>query len=310
MKPLSHSTAKPSHYKEAEAHLIRLYRQHFDLQDADFSRIEHDEAMVAIVYRVRTDNQQLILKICPRPKDYLREVYFLKLLADQLPVPRLIKTIGPSSDVHGAILMEYLHGTLLTNPTFTETLAYEIGSMLAKIHLNRMSGYGDPVQEEGLNADPRIYFTAKFEEGLEECRGHLPLDLIEKCHHYFEKHVDLLNFVDGPCVVHRDFRPGNLIVDHDKLIGIIDWAGARLSFAEEDFCSMEHEWPTAIKQDFLSGYEIVRPLPNYKNLMPFLRLNKTIATIGFTVKCGTWNNTCKTLYQKNRHFLDTFNFNL
>ncbi len=41
--------------------------------------------------------------------------------------------------------------------------------------------------------------------------------------------------MDGTCVVHRDYRPGNLIVHDGKLQGIIDWTGARTSFAEEDF---------------------------------------------------------------------------
>ena len=94
--------------------------------------------------------------------------------------------------------------------------------------------------------------------------------------------------------MHRDFRPGNIIVHEGKLQGIIDWAGARASFAEEDLCSLEHgEWsnnPHSIKP-LLAGYASIRPVPDYMRLIPFLRLNKAIATIGFTVKRGTWANT-------------------
>jgi hypothetical protein len=97
------------------------------------------------------------------------------------------------------------------------------------------------------------------------------------------------------------------MANHGKLQGIIDWAGARASFAEEDFCSIEHgEWTNDVsfKKAFLAGYETIRPVPDYARLMPFLRLNKAIATIGFTVKRGTWNNTAARLYQYNRQVLE------
>lgn len=287
---------------------IALYQQYLNLQTSTFSRVDHEDAMVATVYRVtQPDGKQLILKISDRNNDYLREMHFLKLFSSKLPVPRIIQTVQPEEHINGAILMECLPGTLLRPNELTEPLAYEIGRCLALIHLNRLPGYGDPLQGN-LSNDPREYFTLKFEEGLDECNNHLPLSLIEKCRHYFKTHLDLLKSVDGPCVVHRDFRPGNLIVQDGKLLGIIDWAGARASFAEEDFCSLEHgEWSNnpSTKKSFLAGYASVRPVPDYNHLMPFLRLNKAIATVGFTVKRGTWESNNARVYQFNRHFLET-----
>ncbi len=62
--------------------LITFYQQRLDFQNAAFSRIDHDDAMVAIVYKITQPNGlQLILKICERPNDYLREVYFLQFFA-------------------------------------------------------------------------------------------------------------------------------------------------------------------------------------------------------------------------------------
>lgn len=294
--------------KTLSHHFIALYQQYLNLQTANFSRIEHEDAMVAIVYKVIQPNEkQFILKICERPNDYLREVYFLEKIVGNIPVPKIIQVVQPKEDVPGAILMEYLSGTLLKPTELTESLAFEIGYNLALIHSNRLTGYGDPIQDD-LDSNPRNYFNFKFEEGLDECRDHLPVSLVEKCRSYYEAHVDLLMLVDGPCIVHRDFRPGNLIIDHGKLKGVIDWAGARASFAEEDFCSIEHEeWLQNIfyKQTFLAGYASIRPIPNYNLLLPFLRLSKAVAMIGFLVKCGTWENTHSDIYQFNRHFLET-----
>lgn len=54
------------------------------------------------------------------------------------------------------------------------------------------------------------------------------------------------------------------------------------------------------------NYASMRPIPDYKHIMPLLRLNRAFATIGFTVKRGTWNNLHALLYQLNRQYLVTF----
>jgi Ser/Thr protein kinase RdoA (MazF antagonist) len=289
---------------------ISLYKQRLNLQNADFTCIDHEDAMVAIVYKVtQSQDIQLILKICTRPEDYYREMYFLKHFASTLPVPHIIQNIVPDADIKGAILMECLPGSLLKAADFTEKLAYEIGSQLACIHLNRVDGYGDLTQPQELSPDPRIHFTRKFDEGMTECENHLPKPLLQQCRQYFDKHIKLLASVDGPCIIHRDFRPGNIMIHEGKLQGIIDWSSGRASFAEEDFCPLEFgEWPNNLmsKKSFLDGYASIRSIPAYGELMPLLRVNRAIATIGFTVKRGTWENSHSQLYQTNRQFLDAF----
>lgn len=291
-------------------HLISLYQERLNLKDATFSRIEHDDAMVAIVYKVtQSDGVQLALKICPRSPDYKREIYFLNYFKDSLPVPEIIEVVQPEPNIHGAILMEYLPGALLTIADITDKLAYQIGSILADIHSKNVIRYGDLIEPDTLSHDPRAYFCLKFEEGFAECSNHLPLPLLEKCRIYYDKHLDLLTSVDGPRIVHRDFRPGNIIVNQGELQGIIDWASARASFAEEDLCTLEHDnWNIhpAYKKSFLAGYASIRPIPNYLAILPLLRLSKAFATLGFLIKTGTWNNKHATLYKLNRHFLETF----
>lgn len=286
---------------------ITDYQKKLGLQTASFSLIDHEDAIVATTYRVTQPNgEELILKVSEKDNHYLREFYFLKLLSNQLPVPHIVNTIPPEKGFCGAILMERLPGSLLTPSEMTKPLVHELGRSLALIHLNRFPGFGDPIQDP-LNNDPKKHFTFKFEEGLEECKAHLPSDLITSAQNYYDSHLDLLSSVDGPCAVHRDFRPGNLIIHDGKLKGVIDWAGARASFTEEDFCSIEHgDWLKEHKDTFLSGYASIRQLPDYRPLIPFLRFNKAIATIGFLVKRETWNTTDKNLYQFNRQCLENF----
>jgi Ser/Thr protein kinase RdoA (MazF antagonist) len=115
--------------------------------------------------------------------------------------------------------------------------------------------------------------------------------------------------VDGPCIIHRDFRPGNALVCDDKIQGIIDWSSARAGFAQEDFCPLElGEWSESplLKKSFLAGYAFIRPVPDYSAMMPLLRLSRAFATIGFMVKNGTWDNKHARVYQINYRFLETF----
>ena len=266
--------------------------------------------MVAIVYKViQSTGLPLILKISERAQDYLRDVYFLKHFANSLPVPRILQEVPPETGIHGAILMECLPGTLLKITDLTDALAYEIGSLLAHIHHNRVTGYGDLTQPQDLSTDPRVHFTHKFEEGFAECSNHLPKLLLDQCRRYYDSHINLLASVDGPCIIHRDFRPGNVIIYDGKLQGIIDWASGRANFVEEDFCPIEHgERPMhgTCKKSFLTGYASIRPVPDYQAIMPLLRLSRAFATIGFMVKHGTWESSNTRLYHSNRCFLETF----
>jgi Ser/Thr protein kinase RdoA (MazF antagonist) len=137
--------------------------------------------------------------------------------------------------------MECLQQEPLTALKFIDNLAYELGSLFGRIHSYRMAGYGDPLNDNSLSSDSSTYFTMKFEEGIPECNNHLPKALIEKCLRYYEKNLYLLDSVDGPCIVHRDFRQANVMIYNSKAQGVVDWSSARGSFAEEDFCVLMHD---------------------------------------------------------------------
>lgn len=279
--------------------LVDLYRRKLNLPNAIFTYIDHEDAMVAAVFKIsQIGSPDLVLKVCSRKGDFLRESYFLNRFVDKIPVPKIIQLIEPEAGLHAAVLMECVKGDLLKSEAINKTLTWEIGSLLARIHIEHANGYGDLTDPSHLSDDPRIAFTMKFEEGIEECKGHLPENLLETCRRHFDKDIDLLLSADGPCVIHRDFRPGNIIASDGKVRGIIDWSSSRGGFAEDDFCPLEFgEWPANCKGSFLEGYASVRKVPDYKPMMPLLRLSRAVAAVGFTVKRGTWESRNSKLYQ-------------
>lgn len=290
--------------------LLESLKRNFDISQAHFSHIDHSETLVALVYRVDLPSKKsFILKVCTRNKDFYRELYFLNTLAEVLPVPKVEKLVQPAEGHAGAILMEYLEGTLLEESDWSHELAYEVGTNLALLHLTREDTFGDFTDCKKYGKSANGYFKGKFFEELNECVNHLPKEIIRFCQDYYRSNQYLLDRVDGPCIVHRDFRPGNIIVYKRRLVGIIDWASARFGFAEQDFCLMEHiNWPRnpEFKQALLAGYSSIRKVPNYNSVMPLLRLGRAISVIGFTAVSDTWDSKNKEIYKYNRQFLNDF----
>ena len=115
-----------------------------NVPNAVFTSIDHEDAMVAAVFKIsQPGSSDLILKVCSRKGDFLRESYFLGRFAGKIPVPKIIRLIEPEEGLDAAVLMECVPGDLIQSETITNPLASEIGALLARIHLEHAEGYGD-----------------------------------------------------------------------------------------------------------------------------------------------------------------------
>ena len=289
---------------------LEYYKSRLQMKGSKFTLIDSNESMVSMVYKIVSPNgSRFVLKICPREEDYKRENFFLNFLEEKIPVPRVFKLIEPSENHPAALLLEDLGSSAANEASLNQQNLYKIGEALAKIHSVTQESYGDLTKIESLSKDPKVPFALKFREGLEECKNHLSKDMLDFLESYLNQNLYRLEKSDGPCLIHRDFRPANIILNKKKLKGIIDWSSARSSFSEEDFCALElGEWPIneLQKKSFLEGYASIRQIPEYQTIMPLLLAHRALAVVGFTVKKNTFSTVNSEPYQRNLDFLENF----
>ena len=222
--------------------MVNLYShlKYFNLEGYQVSEFDPEQGMVAHTLKLsKPGKKSYVLKVCSREEDFRREKHFLDFLQGKVPVPRLLGVKGDS-----ALLLEYIEGeALISKCKVSDQVIKDLGQNLAKIHLNRFKLYGDLTQRSSLTKDPKKNFIVKYKEGIDECSGHLSSELLAFCKYYLQRNLIKLEEADGPCLIHRDFRPSNVIANQVRLLGVVDWSSARSSFAEDDFCPLEHgEW--------------------------------------------------------------------
>jgi Ser/Thr protein kinase RdoA (MazF antagonist) len=261
--------------------------------------ILHDEGLVASSYRIdRRGHPVAICKIHHQPAAYAREIFFLSRLEGTVAVPTVLAAID--SDL--ALVLQYCSGHLLNPLQVSDAIAYQIGQALAQVHQQRVDLFGDPIDPPSLQRSVIPSIQHKFEEELAECYTVLTPDQLVACRELFAQQKARLSHVDGPCIVHRDFRPGNVLALDGSLSAIIDWASARFGFAEQDLATWESgEWPVSreAKNTFYQGYASIRPIPDLGNVLRLLQLVRAVGVCGFMAKRGIADSRGREPFQRN-----------
>jgi len=292
---------------------IKKYLEKLELEVSKVEKIDNEETLSSDVYKLTLkDNTCLILKIMFNEKRLKRESFFLKKVKGHILVPNIISIIRPNGKYKGAILMECLSGKIAAAYDLSDDLSFNMGMLLAKLHKIPCDFYGDITDEKFLSPTLQsgvFILKTYFNKSFKECENHLDMSLLKKIEKFFYKKINEIKYLDGPCITHRDFKPGNIIIENDQIRGLIDWEIARNNFAEEDFSQMEYlvwdKYPDK-KKAFLEGYRSIRKVPDIDFIMPVLRICKSLGTIGFTIERNTWDNKHKNIFETNLNYLQKF----
>ncbi len=262
------------------------------------------------VYLLHLKNgENAYLKI-PFNKDKLwREYEMLHLLQNNVPVPKILDFLPSEAKFNGALLLAELPGKPATGK-IDASLAFEIGKYHALMHSHTSDYYGFRT-ESGFqnikNNDWRSYIKEKFYIALEKSLPFLTTKQIDLGNYQFENLYNSLPSPDGPCAVHFDFRPANIIVTDDQVSGFIDFETSKFASTELDFVKIEQQlWniQPSTKESYIEGYESIRPIIDLETVQPFYSLYHAILSIAWCVDRGLEKHY--DFYRENQETLNSF----
>jgi aminoglycoside phosphotransferase (APT) family kinase protein len=254
------------------------------------------ESFSSEVYKLNLLNKINVYVKIPFNRDKLyREYRVLQKLSHVISVPSVLDFWEGDEKITGALLLSEINGVSCP-ASISEQLSFQIGVNHAKIHEVSTSGYGVEYADgfRHLEQDNwRLYIKQNFEKLKGDCFEILNAKLFEKCVVYFDEAYSALPETDGPCLVHMDFRPGNILVDNDKVSGIIDFESARGGSSEIDFTKLNrYFWQTnpLSKRGYIKGYSSIRPLIDLDRVLPFYDFYDAFSAVVWCKKRGLEKN--------------------
>ena len=266
--------------------LVQEAITHFDLKVNSVESVEESYSSVVRILTLES-GERLVLKIPFVQRKLFRELYALEQLQGDLPVPQVMDCWIRDDGNSGALLLSLLPGSVITGAVSIE-LAFGLGVLLGRLHLHSLKRYGD-VYETGERSPVGWWATLRrtFESWQPLCAEVMPRDLFEKAEEGYARLYASLPEPDGPCWVHFDYRPGNVLVQGTRITGLIDFESARGGAGTLDFIKIQNEvwdvWP-GTKEAFLQGYGSVRPLPELERSLAFYTLHNAFGGIAWCVK--------------------------
>lgn len=231
--------------------------------------------------------EQVVLKIPFSLSKLRREVYMLNLVRDHVTVPTVLDHYLEAES--GALLLNLLPGQSLT-ANVTPDLALQMGELLAQLHCKPMTVFGDEFETQPA---PALGWwasaDAQFQHWAPACATILEPELIQRVEKLYQQLWTQLPPPDGPCAVHYDYRPANVLAQDGVVTGLIDFESAHGGSAERDFSKIQSEvWALnpATKAPFLAGYGRVRPLPDLEHTLAYHALHNAFGGVAWCLRRG------------------------
>ncbi|OAX48123.1 phosphotransferase family protein [Paenibacillus sp. AD87] len=254
------------------------------------------ESFSSDVYKLTLLSGEDVYVKIPYNKDKLfREFQMLEILKDVIPVPKVLDIWYGDESNTGALLLSAIQGVPCTE-NMDEKLSFQMGVYHAMLHEVKTPGYGYH-STDGFNIldqnNWRLHIKNNFEKWKEPCKELLEPALYEQCILHFDGVFSALPDPDGPCFVHMDFRPGNILVNGNKVTGIIDFESARGGSSEIDFTKINRyiwEVNPRTKSPYFEGYQTIRNMLNLEIVLPFYNFYDAFSAVVWCENRGVERN--------------------
>lgn len=265
--------------------------QQFGLQVQSIKEVEDSHS--STVYKcILSNSANVFLKIPYTKLKYQRELEAYDILKGKVSIPEMLEYWPGDEECPGAFLLSELKGEPLTAKT-SPVVAFQIGVLQATMHTIR------PPEEQVLTgirnefSNWSNFVERQFYSFAEDVRDILDASLYKQAIEKFEKMKHQLPSPDGPSFVHMDFRPANIMVDGDKVSGVIDFESVRFGSTEVDFTKLYRDFlsfDTILYKAFREGYNSVRPLIDLEMVLPFYQFTDAFNSIGWCKRRGIEKN--------------------
>lgn len=265
--------------------------QQFELNVLSINEVEDSHS--STVYKCNLLNgENIFLKIPYTRLKYQRELEAYEILKDRVSIPKMLDYWSGDVECPGAFLLSELKGQPLTNKDLP-TVAFQVGVLHASMHqiqpptTLQLTGIQNEFPDWSDFVERQFYsFAEDVKEVLDES---LYRQAIEK----FENMKLQLPPSDGPGFIHMDFRPANIIVDEDKISGMIDFESVRFGSTEIDFTKLYRDFlrfDFSLYQSYQEGYNTIRPLIDLEVVLPFYQFTDAFNSIGWCKRRGIEKN--------------------
>lgn len=241
------------------------------------------------VFKIQLMDQRIVYIKIPYSKLKLeREYTVLERLRHEVPVPQVLDYWEGNEDITGAFLLSAINGLPITGEVDT-ALAYDIGVQQAKMHaiIPNEQDLNSAVSNEYDQWSE--FIREQFYSFADDVKEVIDPQLYEQSLNYFNRHLNLLPAPDGPSFVHMDYRPGNILIHENKVVGIIDFESTRIGSTEVDFTKINRDifekYPGTLEA-FQQGYTSIRPLIDLQVVLPFYRFVDAFNSIGWCKRRG------------------------
>ena len=149
-----------------------------------------------------------------------------------VPVPRIRHVLSPQDGLGDGFIMDFVEGETLGRRIVKDArfagvrahLARQCGTILARIHLM------DRGRLPSMPVSDAAALVAQWREAYLACRW--PRPVFDAAFAWLARHCPPA--CTAPCLVHGDFRNGNLMIGEDGVRAVLDWELAHAGDPAED----------------------------------------------------------------------------
>ena len=188
---------------------------------------------------------------------------------------------------------------LKEHPEKEETLVYEMGKTMAKLHKIKVEGYGPFINEEAKKGNLIGRFktlqesiNAGLEENLERLVKYnvVSNNVANKMKALFDNNP-LLNSKEA-VLIHNDFADWNLLTDGNTISGVVDWDECVGGHPVQEIACWSTFFDPERITNFLKGYfSETEKYDNYEELFQLFRLRYTISKMALRSKRYSYEQT-------------------